>query len=127
MDRVRLAAPVQPARAAGAFTVTCTGDVADAESEGACDFNPTRLEVECTLREAIHGANFSPGDQAGAPDPPPACRPAGRRASVGLPNRVACVPAGGAAVASASPGVVAATRLGGRRGGGGGGGGGGAG
>ena len=110
MDRFRLAAPVPPARAAVTFTVTSTGDVGDPEPEDACDSNPTRLEVECTLREAIQEANFSPGDRAGAPDPPPACCPAGRPASVGLPNRVAHVPAGEAAVASASPRVVAATR-----------------
>ena len=56
-----LAAPVPPARAAVTFTVTSTGDVGDAEPEGACDSNPTWLEVECTLREAIQEANFSPG------------------------------------------------------------------
>ncbi len=57
-----LAAPAPPARAAATFTVTTTGDGGDDTPDGACDANPSRAVVECTLREAIQEANFTPGD-----------------------------------------------------------------
>ena len=58
-----LAAP-PPARAAATFTVTTTGDGGDDTPDGACDSNPTRFQVDCTLREAIQEANFAPGADA---------------------------------------------------------------